>query len=91
MLPVNSEPTMIDSDGDELDDAKDNVPLINYTYNLKKCTNDCDLFNIYWTNYEIDEYGNRIYLLNLPNKVSKDETEALVYGFITTHLEEMEK
>ncbi len=57
-------------------------------------TNDYDLFNIYWTNYEIDEYGNRIYLLNLPNKVSKDETEALVYGFITfitTHLEEMEK
>ena len=28
---------MMDSDVDGLDDAKDNVPLINYTYNLKKC------------------------------------------------------
>lgn len=46
-------------------------------------TNEEKLFDIYFSNYVIDERGNEIYTLNLPNIVSKEESEALVYAFVT--------
>lgn len=46
-------------------------------------TNEEKLFDIYFSNYVIDEQGNEIYTLNLPNIVSKEESEALVYAFVT--------
>ena len=46
-------------------------------------TEDHNLFDIYFSNYVIDEHGNEIYTLNLPNIVSKEENEALVYAFVT--------
>lgn len=53
------------------------------TNNADAVTQDFNLFDIYFSNYIIDEHGNEIYTLNLPNIVSKEESEALVYAFTT--------
>ena len=49
----------------------------------EKITEDSNLDDVYFNTYITDEYGNATYILNLPNIVSKDETEALTYAFVT--------
>ena len=53
------------------------------TSNADAVTNKEKLFDIYYNNYVIDEHGNKNYTLNLPNIVSKEESDALVYAFVT--------
>ena len=49
----------------------------------ERITEDSNLDDVYFNTYITDEYGNATYILNLPNIVSKDETEALTYAFVT--------